>query len=102
MITATAPRSRHRRPRTTAHFGADPDRPAAIRESADELLALVLRLREDGPIEMRGAALTALLVDHRSSPLRHGDGRDLHDATHGAHVALDVADRGAYDLTVAA
>lgn len=77
-------------------------RHAAIRESADDLLALVLRLREDDPIEVRGAALTALLVDHRSGPLRHGEGRDLHDAIHAAHVALDAADRGAHDLEAAA
>lgn len=77
-------------------------RHAAIRESADVLLALVLRLREDGPIEVRGAALTALLVDRRLSPLHHGEGRDLPEAVHAAHVALDVPDRGAYDLAAAA
>ena len=27
MLTSTAPRSRHRRPRTTPHFGAESDRP---------------------------------------------------------------------------
>ena len=53
-------------------------RHAAIRESADELLALVLRLRDDEPIAVRGAAMTALLVRRPSSPLRHGDGRGLH------------------------
>jgi hypothetical protein len=75
---------------------------APIRESADELLALVLRLREDEPIAVRGAAMTALLVDRRSSPLRHGDERALQLAVRGARVALDVADRRAHDLAAAA
>jgi hypothetical protein len=77
-------------------------RHARIRESADELLALVLRLRDDEPIAVRGAAMTALLVDRRSSPLRHGDGRDLQLAIRAAHVALDERDRGAHNLAAAA
>ncbi len=77
-------------------------RHAAIRESADELLALVLRLRDDEPIAVRGAAMVALLVDRRSSPLRHGDGRDLQLAVRAARVGLDVADRGADELAAAA
>jgi len=77
-------------------------RHAAVHESADELLALVLRLREDEPVAVRGAAMVALLVDRRSSPLRHGDGRDLHLAIRAAHVALEVRDRGAHDMAAAA
>ena len=77
-------------------------RHAAIRESADDLLALVLRLREDEPVAVRGAAMTALLVDRRSSPLRHGERRDMQQAIRAAHVALDVADRRAHDLAAAA
>jgi nucleotide-binding universal stress UspA family protein len=30
MVTSTTPRSRHRRPRTTPHFGAEPDRPVRL------------------------------------------------------------------------
>ena len=77
-------------------------RHAAIRESADDLLALVVRLREEEPIAVRGAAMTSLLVDRRISPLRHGEGRELHLAIRAAHVALDAPDRGAHDLAAAA
>jgi hypothetical protein len=65
-------------------------------------MALVLRLRKDEPIAVRGAAMTALLVRGRSSPLRHGDGRDLHYAIRAAHVALAAPDRGTHDLAAAA
>ena len=40
-------------------------RHAAIRRSTDDLMALVLRLRDGEPITARGAAMTALLVDRR-------------------------------------
>ena len=39
-----------------------------IREYADNLRALVARLRDDRPIDIQGAAMTARLVDDRSSP----------------------------------
>jgi hypothetical protein len=74
----------------------------AIRESADDLMALALRLRDDEPITVRGAALTALVVDRATSPLRHGDGHDLEYAIRAARVALDAPDRDARDLATAA
>jgi hypothetical protein len=77
-------------------------RHAAIRERADELLALVVRLRDDEPIAVRGAAMTALLVRGPSSPLRYGDGRGLHYAIRAAQVALGAPDQGAHDLAAAA
>jgi hypothetical protein len=77
-------------------------RHSAIRDSADELLALVLRLRDDEPIAVRGAAMTALLVRGPSSPLRYGDGRGLQYAVRAAHVAVAASDRGTHDLAAAA
>lgn len=77
-------------------------RHSAIRQSAEDLMALVLRLREDEPIAVRGTAMTALLVHGPSSPLRYGDGRGLHYAIRAAHVALGAPDRGAYDRAAAA
>jgi hypothetical protein len=74
----------------------------AIRDSADELLALALRLRDAEPIAVRGAAMTALLVRGPSSPLRYGDGRGLHYAIRAAQVALGARDRGAHGLAAAA
>ena len=35
---------------------------AVVRDSADDLLGLVLRLRDDRPVDVRGAAMTARLV----------------------------------------
>ena len=77
-------------------------RHAAIRESADDLMALVLRLRGDEPIPIRGAAMAALLVDRGSSPLRHDEGRDLQYAIWAAREALDDPGRDEYDLAAAA
>ena len=77
-------------------------RNAAIQECADDLMALVLRLRDDEPIAVRGAAMTALLVDRRSSPLRNDDGRDLQYAIRAARVALDAPGGEARDLAAAA
>jgi hypothetical protein len=74
----------------------------AIRESADDLMSLVLRLRNDEPIAVRGAAQAALLVDRGSSPLRHDEGRDLQYAIRAAHVALDASGPDAHDLAAAA
>jgi hypothetical protein len=78
------------------------NRHAAIRENADELLLLALRLRGREPITIRGAAMTALLVDRAASPLRRGNGEDLQYAIRAAHVALDAPDRDARDLAAAA
>lgn len=72
-------------------------RHAAIRHSADDLMALVLRLRDGEPITARGAAMTALLVD-KASPLRRGEGRNLQYAIRAARVALDGPDGYVSDL----
>jgi hypothetical protein len=75
---------------------------AAIRESADELLALVLRLREDRPIDIRGAAQTARLLNHAASPLHRDSGHDLKDALRAARVALDATGPATQDPAIAA
>jgi hypothetical protein len=75
---------------------------AAIRESAEDLTALVLRLRDDQPIGVRGAAMTARLVNDGASPLRGDDGQALQYAIRAARVALDATDRRTQDLAAAA
>lgn len=67
-------------------------RHAAIRDATDDLEALVQRLRGDQPIEIRGAAMAARLVDDRGSVLHRGSGQDLEDALRAARSALDTAD----------
>ena len=75
---------------------------AAIRESADELQALVLRLRDDQPISVRGAAMTARLLSDGASPLHRDSGQDLRHAIRAARFALDATGVAAEDLAAAA
>jgi hypothetical protein len=60
-----------------------------IREYADNLRALVARLRDDRPIAIQGAAMTARLVNDRTSPLYRNGGRSLGSALLSARLALD-------------
>jgi hypothetical protein len=62
---------------------------AEIREYADNLKALVARLRDDQPIATQGAAMTARLVNDRTSPLYRNGGRSLGSALLSARLALD-------------
>ena len=62
---------------------------AVVREAADELLALALRLRGEEPVGVRGAAMAAWLTGDRSSPLHRHDRGSLHDAVRAAIAALD-------------
>jgi hypothetical protein len=77
-------------------------RHAAIRDAADDLLALVVRLREDRPIDVRGAAMAARLLSDRGSPLHRDSGQDLQDAFRAARIGLDAADPASRDLAAAA
>ena len=62
---------------------------AEIREYADNLRALVARLRDGRPIDIQGAAMTARLVNDRTSPLdRRGD-QSLGSAVLSARLALE-------------
>jgi hypothetical protein len=73
-----------------------------IREYADDLLGLALRLRDDRPVDVQGAAMTARLVDDRRSPLHRNGGRELHHAISAARLALDGTGETAQDLAAAA
>jgi hypothetical protein len=75
---------------------------AAVRENADDLLALALRLRDGRPVDVRGAAMVARLVDDRTSPLHRVGRRDLHDAIRAARLALEATGETAQPLAAAA
>jgi hypothetical protein len=75
---------------------------AEVRACADDLLALVLRLRDDHPVDIRGAAMTARLVSDRTSPLRRTGDVDLRDAIRAAHMALDTPAQTLDQLATAA
>jgi hypothetical protein len=63
---------------------------AEIREYADDVLALVGRLRDDRPVETRGVAIAARLVDDGASPLHRNGGQDLQREIRAARFALDT------------
>ena len=71
---------------------------AAVRDSADELLSLVVRLREGGPVELRGLAITARLVDDEQSPMHRDDASELREAIRSALSALEPTRAPATDL----
>ena len=75
---------------------------AVVRDSADDLLGLVLRLRDDRPVDIRGAAMTARLVSDRAGPLRRPGDVDLHDAIRAAHTALNPPAQTTHELATAA
>jgi hypothetical protein len=86
---------------TPVTITARPQR-AEVRAAADDLLALILRLRDDRPVSVRGAAMTARLVRDGASPLRRDGGEDLQHAIRAAQFALDATDPAADDLATAA
>lgn len=75
---------------------------AAIREAAGDVQALVMRLRDGEPIDVRGAAMTARLLNDGASPLHQGCGQQLRHAIRAAWVALDSTRRATEDLARAA
>ena len=79
-------------------------RQAAIHASANDLLALAQRLRDESPIDVRGAAMIRrLLNDRTTSPLYRSDVEpSLPDAARSAMVALDPFEGGEASLASAA
>jgi hypothetical protein len=75
---------------------------AEIREYADNLRALVARLRDDRPVDIQGAAMTARLVNDRTSPLYRNGGQSLGSAVLSARLALDRLAQVQQDLASAA
>ena len=48
------------------------------------------RLRDDRPVDVRGAALTARLLTAGNSPLDPNSGASVRRAVRAAHVAMDA------------
>lgn len=63
-------------------------RDAAILDTADDLLALAARLRDDRPVSVEGAAMAARLVDDRAGVLHRGPAQELRAATQAIQRAL--------------
>jgi hypothetical protein len=73
-----------------------------VLKCAEDLQALVERLRDERPVAIRGAAMTARLLSDGASPLRRAGGPDLQHAVRAARFALDAADPATQDLARAA
>jgi hypothetical protein len=75
---------------------------AEVRTYSDNLRALVARLRDDRPIDVQGAAMTARLVDDRTSPLYRKGDESLGSAVLSVRLALDRSAAVEQDLSHAA
>jgi hypothetical protein len=73
-----------------------------VRDAADEILALVLRLRDDRPAGIAGVAAAARLVDDPRGPMYRDDAGDLHDAIRSSQLALDPTHEPAGEFTAQA
>jgi hypothetical protein len=73
-----------------------------VRDAADDILALVLRLRDDRPVGIAGVAAAARLVDDRRGPIYRHDAGDLRDAIRSARSALDTTQEPAGEFAAQA
>jgi len=74
----------------------------AIRECADDLLALAVRLRDGRTVAVRGAAMTARLISDPASALHRADAEELRQAIQAARAALDDRTRAGSEVKAAA
>ena len=74
---------------------------AVVRDAADDILALVLRLRDGRPVGIAGVAAAALLVDNRRGPL-YRDAGDLHDAIRSVQSAMEATPAAASEFAAQA
>ena len=79
-----------------------PVRHTAIRASARDLYRLTRRLRDDAPIDVRGAAMAARLLSDGSGPLYRDGNGDLAHAAGSARLALDPTVPVSWDVATAA
>ena len=79
-----------------------PLRRAAVRECADDMLALAHRLRDDRPIDVAGAAMVARLIFDGTSPLYRDGPLTLRYSLRSARLALDPIETDLSELWTAA
>jgi hypothetical protein len=75
-----------------------PLRRAAVREYADDLIAVARRLRQPDPIDVTGAAMVARLVFDGTSPMYRDGTTSLRHALRSARLALDPVDTAISDV----
>jgi hypothetical protein len=79
-----------------------PLRRTAVRECADDVLAVACRLRDPDPIDVAGSAMVARLVFDGTSPLYRDGAISLRYALRSARLALDPIETHVPDVWVAA
>jgi hypothetical protein len=89
-------------PNLGPYTAAGHERNARIRDYADNLRALVARLREERPIDVQGAAMTARLVHDRTGPLYRDGGAGLGSVVLSIRLALDPSGSGSREMPRAA
>ena len=75
---------------------------AEIREWADDILALVARLRDERPVKAQGMAMTARLLTSGTSPLDPDSGESVRRAVRSASAALEASAPAGRELRIAA
>jgi hypothetical protein len=75
-----------------------PLRRDAVRECADDLLALARRLRDPEPVHVAGAAMVARLVFDGTSPLYRDGTTSLREALRSARLAVDPIETAIPDV----
>lgn len=76
-----------------------PLRRVEVRECADDLIALARRMRDDRPIDVRGAAMVSRLVFNGTSPLYFEAPVSLRYAVRSARLALDPVEPAQPELS---
>ena len=79
-----------------------PLRRSVIRDTEEDILALVGRLRDTRPIDVQGVAMVEVLLTDPSGPLFRAGPLSLRFAVRSARLALDHTDEYAVELQEAA
>jgi hypothetical protein len=75
---------------------------AAVEASRDDILALVRRLRDEQPVDVRGAAMTAQLVNAGIGRRKQDGVEGVRHAVRAARFALDATAPGNHAMAAAA
>ena len=75
---------------------------SAVRDNARDIYAVTRRLRDDEPIDVRGAAMASRLITDGSGPLYRDGNGDVAHAVRAARLALDPVAPAGWDVAEAA
>jgi hypothetical protein len=78
-----------------------PLRRREIRNCDEDIIALIRRLEDGGPVDAQGAAMVALLLSDGASPLYRAGDRSLRFAIRSTRLALDPIEQPAGEPSMA-